>query len=97
MKESQVESRVKSKAKSAGGVAHKWVSPGFTGLPDRIVLLPIPSEHCEIVNKYVKLVETKAPGKAPKPRQVFVHQQLRDLGYEVHVPDSREDVDGIFT
>lgn len=96
MKESLVEGRLRAKAKAAGGVAHKWVSPGFTGLPDRIVLLPVAPEDYEVVNKYVKLVETKATNKVPRPRQIFVHQQLRDLGYEVHVPDSREDVDAIF-
>ena len=96
MRETRIEDRVKAKAKAAGGVAHKWISPGFTGLPDRIVLLPVLPEHCEIVNKYVKMVETKAAGKTPEARQVFVHQQLRNLGYEVHVPDSKEDVDEIF-
>lgn len=97
MKERLVESRLRVKAKVAGGVAHKWVSPSFTGLPDRIVLLPIKPEHCEIVNMYVKLVETKATGKVPRERQAFVHAGLRELGFEVHVPDSAEDVDAIFT
>jgi hypothetical protein len=96
MREVHVEGRLVRRAKAAGGVAHKWVSPNFSGLPDRIVLLPVPPEHCEIVNRYVKLVETKAPGKVPGARQVFVHGQLRALGYEVHVPDSMEDVDAIF-
>jgi len=96
MKERLVEERLKAKAKTAGGVAHKWTSPGFTGLPDRIVLLPVPPEHCEIVNRCIKLVETKAPGKGATPRQRFVHAQLQALGYLVHVPDSAEDVDGIF-
>jgi hypothetical protein len=96
MREVRVEGCLVRRAKAAGGVAHKWVSPNFSGLPDRIVLLPVPPEHCEIVNRYVKLVETKAPGKAPNPRQVFVHNQLRGLGYSVHVPDSTEDVDAIF-
>jgi hypothetical protein len=96
MRESLVEGRLKAKAKAAGGVAHKWVSPSFTGLPDRIVLLPVPPEDYEVVNRYVKLVETKATNKVPRERQAFVHQQLRELGYAVHVPDSREDVDAIF-
>lgn len=96
MRETLVEGCLKRKAKAEGGVAHKWVSPSFAGLPDRIVLLPILPEHCEIVNRYVKLVETKAPGKRATPRQRFVHEQLRALGFEVHVPDSAEDVNGIF-
>lgn len=97
MRETKIELRLKAKAKEAGGQAHKWVSPGFTGLPDRIVLLPIEQEHREIVNKYVKLTETKAPNKKPNPRQLFVHAGLREMGYEVHVPDSKEDVDAIFS
>jgi hypothetical protein len=96
MKETLVEGRLKRRAKAVGGVAHKWVSPSFAGLPDRIVMLPILPEHCDIVNRYIKLVETKAPGKTPTPRQRFVHGQLQALGYVVHVPDSAEDVDAIF-
>ena len=75
----------------------KWVSPSRAGVPDRIILLPIPPEHREIVNRYLKLAEVKAPGKKPTPIQEATHCQLRNLGYDVAVPDSKEAVDAIFS
>lgn len=40
MKESQIERKLVKKVREAGGVAYKFVSPGQTGVPDRIVILP---------------------------------------------------------
>ena len=44
--------------KEAGGIASKFISPGFDGMPDRIVLLP---------GGVMGFVEVKAPGKVPRP------------------------------
>lgn len=38
--EKQIEYRLKYKAKQLGGKAYKFVSPGNSGVPDRIVVLP---------------------------------------------------------
>ena len=46
--------------KEAGGIASKFISPGFDGLPDRIVLLPCGG---------MGFVEVKVPGKVPRPLQ----------------------------
>ena len=57
-----------------GGLALKFTSPGFTGVPDRIVLLP--------KGKTI-FVELKKIGGKLSPRQIRVHQILRDKGFEV--------------
>ncbi len=53
----------------------KFESPGFTGVPDRIILLP---------GAHVIFVELKQPGKRERKRQVYVQGLLRKLGFEVY-------------
>jgi hypothetical protein len=88
MLEKTIEQRLVAKAKEAGGLAIKWTSPAFAGVPDRIVFLP---------GGRIILVETKAPGQKATPLQIRVHEILRDLGVDVRVIDSMEQVDEIFT
>lgn len=88
MLEKTIEQRLVAKARQAGGLAVKWTSPGFAGVPDRIVFLP---------GGKIILVELKAPGQKPTVLQDRVHGILRDLGVDVRVIDSKEQVDGIFT
>lgn len=52
----------------------KFVSPGFAGVPDRIVLLP---------GGRVIFAELKRPGKTPRKLQTYVHGLLRRLGFTV--------------
>ena len=40
MREKTIEQKLTKTAKERGGVALKFVSPGFDGMPDRIVLTP---------------------------------------------------------
>ena len=40
MTEREIEKRIVELTKEAGGIAYKFVSPGNTGVPDRIVILP---------------------------------------------------------
>jgi hypothetical protein len=87
MLEKQIESHLVKKARSAGGLAIKWVAPGMVGVPDRIVFLP----------GRIVFVELKAPGKKPTAIQLHVHKLLQELGADVRVIDSKEQVDGIFT
>ena len=63
----------------------KWVSPGNSGVPDRIVLL----------DRQVCFVELKAPGKKPRPLQDYVIDKLRAAGYQTEVIDSKEGVDDL--
>ena len=62
--EKQIEQSLVKAVKNMGGIAPKFVSPGFDGMPDRIVLLP---------HGLMAFVEVKAPGKKPRPLQVSRH------------------------
>ena len=52
----------------------KFVSPGFSGVPDRIILLP---------GGLVVFAETKRPKDSERQRQLFVQACLRRLGFTV--------------
>ena len=72
--------------KEAGDIASKFISPGFDGMPDRIVLLP---------GGRMGFVEVKAPGKVPRPLQEARHRVLRLLGFKVYVLDRAERINQI--
>ena len=83
VREKDVEYRLASEVKRRGGICPKWVSPGFDGVPDRIVLLP---------GGRVAFVEVKAKGKKPRPLQTARHRLLRSLGFHVFVLDDADDI-----
>lgn len=82
-REKDIEAYLREETKKIGGKAYKWVSPGNSGVPDRLVCLP---------NGLVIPVELKAPGKKPTPLQEKRHAELRKLGIEVYVLDTKEKV-----
>lgn len=82
--EKYIEKYLRLKVEELGGKALKWVSPGFNGVPDRIILLP---------QGKIYFVETKSTGDKPRPIQLWVHKLLRKLGFEVFVIDNIEQVD----
>ena len=86
MREKSIEQKLSLMVKKRGGICPKWVSPGFDGVPDRIVLL---SEGC------VAFVEVKAPGKKPRPLQIARHKLLTRLGFKVYVLDDESQIGGI--
>ena len=86
MREKSIEQKLSLMVKKRGGICPKWVSPGFDGVPDRIVLLP---EGC------VAFVEVKAPGKKPRPLQIARHKLLTHLGFKVYVLDNEEQIGGV--
>ena len=86
MLEKQIENKLITAVKKAGGIAPKFVSPSFTGMPDRLVLLP---------DGVCAFVELKAPGKTPRPLQISRHKMLRSLGFKVYVIDSTEQIGGM--
>lgn len=75
MLEKDVEKRLIKPVRQLGGLCLKFVTPGFTGVPDRIILLP---------GAHILFVETKKPGKVERPRQTFVQGILRRLGFTVY-------------
>ena len=86
MREKTIEQHLVKAVKNSGGIAPKLVSPGFDGMPDRLVLLP---------RGKIGFVEVKAPGKEPRPLQVARHGLLRRLGFKVYVLDDPEQIGGI--
>ena len=84
--EKQIEQSLVKAVKNMGGIAPKFVSPGFDGMPDRIVLLP---------HGLMAFVEVKAPGKKPRPLQVSRHGLLLHLGIKVYVLDDMNQIGGI--
>ena len=86
MSEKTTEQKLVKAVKAKGGLAPKFVSPGFDGVPDRIVLLP----HGRIA-----FIELKAKGRKMRPLQVRRKRQLESLGFLVYCIDSPEQIGGI--
>ena len=86
MREKQVEQKLVAEVRKRGGICPKFVSPGFDGMPDRIVLLP---------GRHFGFVVVKAPGEVPRPLQVSRHRLMEKLGFQVFVLDDPEKIGGI--
>ena len=86
MREKITEQKLTKAVKNMGGIAPKFVSPGFDGMPDRIVLLP---------GGHIGFVEVKAPGEKPRPLQLSRHGLLRRLGFKVFVLDDEQQIGGL--
>jgi hypothetical protein len=86
LSEKQIEKAFVKAVRQKGGIAPKFVSPGFDGMPDRLVLLP---------DGKTAFAEIKAPGKKPGPLQESRHELLRRLGYRVYVIDSMDEIGGV--
>lgn len=86
MREKTIEQKLVSAVRRSGGIAPKLVSPGFDGMPDRMVLMP---------GGCIAFVEVKAPGEKPRPLQLSRHRLLRRLGFRVYVLDDAEQIGGI--
>ena len=86
MREKFIEKKLVKAVKKKGGMAPKFVSPSFNGMPDRIVLLPIGK---------MAFVELKAPGEQMRPLQVKRKRQLERLGFLVYCIDRVEQIDGM--
>lgn len=86
MKEKYIEQKLVKAVKNMGGLCLKFTSPGFDGVPDRLVLLP---------GKKIAFIELKAPGKKLRPLQVRRKTQLENLGFSVYCIDNLEQIGGI--
>jgi hypothetical protein len=83
IEESKIEKKLKKQVESIGGKALKFVSPGVSGVPDRIVLLP---------GGRIIFIELKAPGKKTSAIQNYRAKELRTLGFRVECIDSIEKI-----
>lgn len=86
MNEKQIEKKLVEAVKQSGGLAPKFVSPGFDGVPDRLILLP---------SGRMAFAELKSPGKKMRPLQVRRMRQLEGLGFKVYCIDGPEQIGGV--
>ena len=86
MSEKAIEQYLVKQVRKAGGICLKYSNPGETGYPDRICLLP---------EGKVIFVELKSTGEKPRKIQLVRMNELKGIGFEVHICDSREFVDTI--
>ena len=86
MLEKHIEQKLVQAVHRMGGLAPKFISPGWAGVPDRLILLP---------GGHLAFVEVKAPGKTLRPLQVRRKGQLEALGFQVYVIDRSEQIGGV--
>jgi len=84
MTEVSIEKRLTMKVMENGGLALKLVSPGFAGVPDRLVLFN---------GSKIAFVELKAPAKKLRALQRKRKKQMEALGFKVFKIDSYEAID----
>jgi hypothetical protein len=80
--ERQIEKKLGDAVKKRGGQSIKLLST-TSGLPDRLCLLP---------GGRPIFIELKAPGKKATPKQAYIHDQLRALGFQVEVVDGSNQI-----
>ena len=88
MREKQLEQKLVKAVKNVGGLALKFVSPGYDGVPDRLLLFP---------GGKMAFVEVKAPGSKPRPLQRKRHATLRSLGFKVYVLDDERRIAAVIS
>lgn len=88
MNEKLIEKKLCEGVKKIGGLALKLWSPTFTGLPDRLILLP---------GGKVCFAELKSTGKPLKPKQKIVIPVLQKLGFTVYIIDDQQKLDNCLT
>ena len=82
--EKDIERRLVRKVESRGGMCLKWVCPGWSGVPDRIVLLP---------RGRVVFMELKRPkGGRLSAMQRWWARKLVDLGFAYEQIKDNEDL-----
>lgn len=86
MSEKQIERKLYQAVKAVGGLCPKFTSPGFDGMPDRLVLIP---------EGKIAFVEVKRNGEKPTALQESRHGLLRRLGFQVFVLDDIKQIGGI--
>ena len=84
IRERDIEQALIRAVRKAGGLCLKFVSPGWSGAPDRM---------CLFFPGRAVFVEVKAPGRKPRPLQIRRAQQLERLGFPVYVVDSKEAIE----
>ena len=85
--ERDIEMALVAMIKRHGGMCLKWVCPGWSGVPDRIILLP---------GGHIIFAELKRPkGGKVSPMQQWWREQLTKLGFDHYYIYNHENVKGL--
>jgi hypothetical protein len=84
--EKRIEKKLRAAIEKLGGLCLKFPATHFTGIPDRICLLP---------GALMFFVELKGAGKTLSPRQIYVAKQLERLGFKCYVANTDPMVDNL--
>lgn len=85
--EKDIEQKLTTMVNKHGGLCLKWVCPGWSGVPDRIILLP---------GGRVVFVETKRPkGSKIAKLQTWWLNRLRTLGFYAFSVRNEAEVQGL--
>lgn len=86
MRERDIERALMLEVKKRGGLALKFIAPGLSGVPDRLVLMK---------ERKFAFVELKAPGKTMRVLQIKRKRQLEALGFLVYCIDGIQQIGGV--
>jgi hypothetical protein len=84
--EKHLEQTLTKEVKNRGGLALKFISPGISGVPDRLILMN---------DGRIAFIELKALGKQMRPIQIKRKKQLESLGFLVYCIDKKELIGGV--
>lgn len=87
MRESSIESGFVKRVKKAGGLCWKFTSPGTSGVPDRLVVLP---------GGRVSLIELKRVGGIVSDVQKTRIEELTALGIDARVCIGKTGIEEFF-
>ena len=83
--EKEIEKKLKTMVKKHGGLCLKWVCPGWSGVPDRIILLP---------GGRVIFAEVKRPKGGQVSRlQLWWLEKLTSLGFYARFVFNEKDIE----
>jgi hypothetical protein len=86
MNEKLIERKLKDMVRQSGGLALKFTSPGFDGVPDRLILMPDGKAY---------FAELKTTGKKLRPLQLRRKRQFEALGFPVFIIDRPDQIGGV--
>ena len=86
MRESEIEKALIFEVKKRGGLALKFISPGMSGVPDRLIMMK---------GGKLAFIELKAPGKKLRPLQIKRKRQLESLGFLVYCIYDKKQIGGV--
>ena len=82
MKESEIQSKIKTTLQNAGWLVVKLIQTNTNGIPDLIALR----------NSTTVFIEVKRPGQKPTPLQSYRHDQLKKQGFIVITATSTDQI-----